>query len=164
MAQGLLKGFNAKNSASRYYIQKNISKAFDSLNRDYVSHMLRRMGFKDNFTIWVFACILSLSFATMVNGEPPGLFGSSRGLKKGDSLSPMLLVITMEGLTTLLEYAETEGKIKALGKYGGAVNHLFIADEVMIFSGASVNYVKNIDEVLLTFSKAFRSQSQYSED
>lgn len=110
------------------------------------------MGFKDNFINWIHVCILS-PFTTLVNDHPSNTFGTSRGLRQGDPLSPVLFVIPMEWLTTLFEYAEVEGKIKALGKKDYAVSHLFFADEVMIFSRASVHFVKWIEDVLISFSK-----------
>lgn len=89
-----------------------------------------------------------------MNGQPSNIFRSPRGLRQDDSFSPTIFVIAMEGLTTLLDYAETVGKIKALGKRECAVSHLFFANNVMIFSRALLHFVKQFEEVLLSFSKA----------
>lgn len=130
----------------------NISKAFDSVNKECVILMLKKMGFKGNFIGWIQSCISSFSLATLVNGVSSLLFGSTRGLRQGDPLSPILFVIVMEGLTSLLEYSEAQGKIKALGKNECAINHLFFANDVMIFSKASEYWVKQVKGVLLSFS------------
>lgn len=73
----LLKGFNQKQSAHKLCVQMDISTTFDSLSRDFVFLMLKRMSFKEEFIGWIRACISTTSFATMVNGQLLQIFGSS---------------------------------------------------------------------------------------
>lgn len=49
LAQELLKGFMQKKSEKKICIQMDITKAFDSINRDFVLLILKRMGFDDRF-------------------------------------------------------------------------------------------------------------------
>lgn len=86
MRQELLKGFNARYSSSKFCIQMDISKAFNSVNLEFVIFMLKTMSVKESFISWVHICISSSSFATLVNGQSSDTFGSSRGLKQGDPL------------------------------------------------------------------------------
>ena len=57
----------------------------------------------------------------MVNGSPTGFFQSSRGLRKGDPLSPYLFVVVMEAFSCMLKKAVAEGFLTPLfgsGKKG----------------------------------------------
>lgn len=108
LSQELLLIFNQKNSPPRLCIQFDLSKAFNSVNQDYVIAMLKKMSFKEKFTSWIKWCIENVSFDVLDNGEESRKFGIIRGLRQSDPLFPMLFVLAMEGLTTLMNYAEIQ--------------------------------------------------------
>lgn len=45
----------------------------------------------------------SSNFAVLVNGEPANFFKISRGIRQGFPLSPLLLVLIIEGLSKLIQ-------------------------------------------------------------
>ena len=70
------------------------------------------MGFHNRRISFICSCIQIVSFSVLVNGEPRGNFTPKRGLRQGDSLSPYLFLLCVEGLHSLIQQAETLGAIK----------------------------------------------------
>lgn len=57
-----------------------------------------RMGFGEKCQCWIKSCITIMSFVVIVNVGLTSFFQTSSGLKQGDSLSPLLFVVVMEGV------------------------------------------------------------------
>lgn len=111
------------------------------MNKEFVLSMLMKIGFKEKFIMWIKTCICNPSFSTLMNVHPSPTFPSSRGLRQGDALSPLLFIIAMESLTILLDYAEIEGKIFGLGKKDHLVNHILFEDDLMLFLKANNHFI-----------------------
>ena len=100
------------------------------------------MGFGLKWRGWIKACVSSVHFSVLVNGSPEGLFGSSRRLRQGDPLSPLLFLLIMEVLSRLLKKIEESNLIwgfhmGAVNSVGVCISHLLFADDTILFSDAS---------------------------
>lgn len=66
LAQEMIKGFNLKSCLDKVCIQLDISKAFDTLIRDFLLLRLRRMGYKEQLISWIKVCIITPSFIQQI--------------------------------------------------------------------------------------------------
>jgi hypothetical protein len=120
----------------------DIEKAYDHVNWNFLLYMLRRCGFSERWRQWIYSCISTVRFSVLVNGSAHGFFSTSRGLRQGDPLSPMLFIIVMEALSRMLERAVAGGYISgfSVGNSTGvelSISHSLFADDTLIFCGAN---------------------------
>ena len=92
----------------------DVEKAFDNVNWNFLLQMLERSGFSTKWRQWILFCLFTVRFSILINGSPCGFFGSTRGLRQGDPLSPLLFVLVMEALGRMLDKAVHEGRMSGL--------------------------------------------------
>lgn len=86
-------------------ILKRPAKAYDHVNSRFLDSIMLQMGFGEKWRKWIYFCITSVPFSVLVNGNLCGFFGSSRDLRQGDPLSPMLFVLVIEALRRRMDRA-----------------------------------------------------------
>jgi hypothetical protein len=134
----------------------DIEKAYDHVNWDFLLYMLRRCGFGERWCSWIAHCISSVRFSVLVNGTPSGFFSSSRGIRQGDPLSPLLFVIVMEAFSKLCSIFVQRGFLSGFSvgsRSTGVINvsHLLFADDTLVFCGASPDHLLYLRMLLLSF-------------
>ena len=88
-------------------IKLDISKAFDSLDRNFICETSRRIGFENKWVGWLSEC-LNATFSLRINGELTLPFSSSNGVRQCDTLSPFIFVIAMQVLSSLFKKVEQQ--------------------------------------------------------
>ena len=99
----------------------DIEKAYDHVNWEALLYLLKRMGFGEIWCRLIRTCISTVQFSVLVNGSLD-FFGSSRGLRQGDPLSPMLFLVMIEVFSRMLKRMEGAGLLcgfRADGRRGG---------------------------------------------
>ncbi|XP_042479159.1 uncharacterized protein LOC122060066 [Macadamia integrifolia] len=131
----------------------DIHKAFDTISWNFIFHVLRRFGFSEKWISWIHQILVSARISVLFNGGPVGFFGVEKGLRQGDPISPMLFIIAEEVLCRGLSELLANNSIKALSGPRGAIipTHILFADDVFIFSNASIRYVKNLNNFLAKY-------------
>ncbi|KAF7123782.1 hypothetical protein RHSIM_Rhsim12G0128200 [Rhododendron simsii] len=133
-----------------------MAKAYDRIEWSYLEAILRKFGFADQWIRWVMACVTTISFATVINGEKGDLFSPSRGIRQGCSLSPFLFILCAEGFHYLLQTVVSDGALHGvkIGQHCPAISHLFFADDSVLFWEATASGCHAIDEVLRKYEAA----------
>ena len=134
----------------------DIEKAYDHVNWDALFYLLEKMGFGDRWRRWLKTCVSTVRFFVLVNGSPAGFFSSSRGLRQGDPLSPLLFLLIMEVLSRILKKSEEGGFIQdfqvgPINSTGIRVSHLLFANDTILFCDASREQILSIRLVLTCF-------------
>lgn len=134
LASELVKDYHKEDVSPHCLMKIYISKAFDSVQWNFVLNSLCALGFPEKFVHWIELCITSPSFSVQVNGDLAGYYQSTRGLRKGCFLSPYLFVLCMNVLSLKLNKALVERRFKVhLGCKKLSLTHLCFADDLMVF-------------------------------
>ncbi|KAM2124305.1 hypothetical protein ACFX1Q_014913 [Malus domestica] len=91
-----------------------------------------------------------------MQGYSFGNFSSTRGLCQGDPISPYLFLIVAEGLSAVLQHDESAGKIHGVKVAPSTppVNHLFFANDSLLFCDAKIEEVTELKRVIDVYEKA----------
>ena len=115
-----------------------------------------KIGFEQRWVTMIMTCVRTVSYSVLINGQPFGHIRPPRGIRQGDPLSPYLFILCAEGLSTLLHHTGKERKITGLpiAKGGTKINHLFFADDSLLFCRASVPEWAHIQTLLDIYERA----------
>lgn len=91
-------------------------------------------------------CISSASFSLLITGSPFGMFKSSRGLRKGDPLSPTLFTIFIDLLSIMLCRTKVDVCIHGVKicRRAPTITHLLYADDATLSCRADLNEASNL--------------------
>ena len=115
-------------------------RTYDSVLWDFLSYMMRRLGFCPKWIHWIEGYLSSASVSILVNGSPTNEFIPQRGLRQGDPLAPLLFNIIAEGLTGLMREALDKKLFSSflVRKNNKAVNILQYTDDTIFFGEATM--------------------------
>ena len=95
-------------------LKVDLVKAYDKVDWDFLKEILTTYGFSHDWVKWIGNLVSSAFFSILVNGSPSDTFHPSRGLRKGDMLSPFLFILLAEGLGRTLKAQQRKGELKGL--------------------------------------------------
>ena len=115
-------------------IKLDMSKAYDRVEWIFLEKIMRKMDFSGRWIQLIMKCVTSVSYKINVNGSFTTKILPQHGLRQGDPLSPYLFILCAEGLSAMLQKAESEHKIEGIkiSRHAPRVNHLFFADDSLI--------------------------------
>ncbi|XP_074344601.1 uncharacterized protein LOC141683748 [Apium graveolens] len=117
----------------------DVSKAFDRVEWGFIENMLVKFGFQPLWINRIMACVTTVSYSFLHNGEVFGSITPQRGIRQGDPISPYLYILCAEGLTSIINRNESVGLIHGATKARGApsITYLLFADDCYLFFRAT---------------------------
>ena len=77
-------------------LKLDFAKTFDTVEHNAVLEVMKHMGFPDKWLAWIKLILNSGLSSILLNGVPGKQFKCKRGVRQGDSLSPLLFVMAAD--------------------------------------------------------------------
>uniref|UniRef100_A0A803PAV4 Reverse transcriptase domain-containing protein n=1 Tax=Cannabis sativa TaxID=3483 RepID=A0A803PAV4_CANSA len=135
----LVHSLKHKRSRKGYAALKlDMSKAFDRVEWSFIAIVMGKIWFNVRWISLIMICLHTTQFSFLINGVVSGLVTPQQGLRQGDPLFSYLFLIYSEGLSRLLRFEESIGRLKGLSvsRHAPVVTHLFFADDSLLFCQA----------------------------
>lgn len=111
-------------------IKLDMFKAYDEIEWPFLKVVMQAFGFKSQWINLIMNSITTVNCNVLVSGRPGKLITPTRGLRQGDPLSPFLLIMYVQGLSSLLNGLKQQGLIQGatVTKGGTRITHLLFFD------------------------------------
>lgn len=131
-------------------IKLDMSKTYDRVEWCFLSQMMKKMGFADQWIELIMKCVSTVRYQVKVNGDLSESFVPQRGLHQGDPLSPYLFLLCAEAFSALLKKGERDGLLAGVKICNGApsISHLLFADDSLILIRATKGDCSHLRTIL----------------
>lgn len=118
------------------------------------------MGFSAWWVRLVLQCVSTVTYSIIHGEHEIGPIFPTRGIHQGDSLSPYLFIICIEGLSALLRKFEVQKRIQGVKicRIAPMISHMLFANDSYLFCKAESNEAANVLELLQVYERASGQQ------
>jgi hypothetical protein len=136
-------------------LKLDFEKTYDKVNWDFLYQTLRMKGFSTKWCYWISQFVSKGSVGVKVNDNMGRYFQTKKGLRQGDSLSPLLFNLIADMLSLLISRAKDNGLINGLVPHliEGEISILQYADDTIPFMENDLEQAKNMKLLLCTFER-----------
>ncbi|XP_026378367.1 uncharacterized protein LOC113272784 [Papaver somniferum] len=99
LAYEMVNELDIKRRGGNFGLKIDITQAYDSLSWNFLFQVMSKFGVSDTTIYWLQELLNSARISILVNGGPEGYFKVGRGLRQGNSMSPLLFVIAEDALS-----------------------------------------------------------------
>ncbi len=126
-----LQSLMAKDAQMSMLLSLDAEKAFDRVDWRFLEQTLIEMGFGEKFASWFRLLYKNPKSKIRVNGHCLDFFDVERGVRQGDSLSPVLFILSIEPLA---EAIRQDVLIEGIEDGGGRIHKISLfADDILLF-------------------------------
>ena len=142
-----------KTRTSKILLKLDIAKAFDTVQWSFLLDVLQAMGFGVRWRRWIATLLSTTSSSILLNGQVGRKIRHQRGVRQGDSLSPMLFICAMEVLARLFNAAREAGVLRNLADGRIRFQCSLYADDVILFAFPNASEATAIKGILQIFEE-----------
>jgi hypothetical protein len=127
----------------------DITKAFGTLDWNFLIKVLKSFGFNEVFCNWILTILHSAHLSVAINGKSYGYFNCTRGVRQGDPLSPLLFCLAEDVLSRSITKLVPQGKLNQIkGTRNFMVpSHSFYADDLLVFCKGNLSGIKALQDL-----------------
>ncbi|KAA3462930.1 reverse transcriptase [Gossypium australe] len=156
---------SSKNGPNKGLVVKlDMSKAYDRVEWDFLEAVMLKMGFGNNWVNKVMNCVRTVHYIVKCNNFLLDVIILERGLRQGDPLSPYLFLFCMEPFSSMLLHEQNNNVLRGVrvSINGPRINHLFFADDALIFVKNKNCDVVALLNILKDFTNVFGQEINFS--
>lgn len=134
-------------------LKLEIRKAFDTIDWKFLLDVLVAFGLCPYFCSWIEVVLKYAKLSMVVNGHPVEFFPCKRGVRQGDSLSPLLFCIDKDGFSRGISMLVDSGKlVPMVGPRGFRTpSHVLYADDIMVFCKGTRKNLKSLMDLFNSY-------------
>ncbi|KAL8088671.1 hypothetical protein AgCh_038446 [Apium graveolens] len=137
-------------------IKLDMSKAYDRIEWSFLRAILSKIGYNEWWIHLILTCVSTVSYKVTHENKDIGPIVPSRGIRRGDPLSPYLFIIFAQGLSSLIQRYKQKSWIQGVKvcRQAPSITHMLFADDSYLFCKANGTEVEYILRLLKVFEKA----------
>jgi hypothetical protein len=134
-------------------LKLDFEKSYDRVDWEFLEEVLVKKGFHPIWIGWVMQYVKDGHLPININGEKGAYFGTSRGVRQGDPLSPLLFDYVVEALAVVVEEAKNSGHLTGPVPHliSGGVSLLQYADNTVVLLECSDSNILHLKFLLYCF-------------
>jgi hypothetical protein len=131
-------------------VKIDMSKTYDRVEWNFLKAVMEKLGFERQWINLIMMCVSTAQFSILINRVPTGKITPSRGTRQGDPISPYLFIICAKALSSILSHVNQRGTLRGAptSKKGPRLNHLFFADDSLLFCRADLSHWNKMSSIL----------------